>query len=581
MTEAPGRSSRSDEPRPADAVAEVIAVASQASFLLRQKTWHLLAEPRNILIGSEPQCDWVLEGPNVLPRQCLLRWDGQHLIASVFDGSSQELIIGPDAAMRVGSLELMLRPLLSVSPPPNAWDDHQPTGRQPLPRRADATGLLPPKSSTRSRGHSAAGEIATDAVTRQYVRPNAEPTVLVDQRLEPTRLTPRRRNRVVGAVRRAALTLPLLGIVSDGQLKPVGASPTVALAAAAANGARSADAHAAGARSARVAIDRSVAVAAATTSASAGSSSPASTTGDAATPQLSQPPTLPPSQPVSKERRAAAAAAYAKVGADCRALPPAARATPEEHVMLQLAIEAYQTGLRRQAQLLFQSLVCRPEVGPPARFMSQLLVMSTAPADLPSDRRVRVRRLLDETELETEEHPELWAQNESLASADLANPKLLPFEFKDQPKCNIFIGEMLFRAGFVPPGTPAPGRSRAAYPSVNQMIAMAERLAGGQPWDPTNGLQWFDVVPKNAAAPGDLVLIAGKDRGDRASTEHGHVEIIRDIVYGDGRIKSVSTVGARASGARADGKAGRIFGVLGRGSYQFSEFTALLRPRMR
>src|SRR5262249_54061779 len=107
--------------------------------------------------------------------------------------------------------------------------------------------------------------------------------------------------------------------------------------------------------------------------------------------------------------------------AGCRTHPTNARATPEEHAMLQLAIEAYQTGRRAQAKRLFEALTCQPEVGAPARFMARLLVAATpnVVAPLPRDRAARTRRLVDETEEELEEHPDLWAQSESLASADL------------------------------------------------------------------------------------------------------------------------------------------------------------------
>jgi hypothetical protein len=248
--------------------------------------------------------------------------------------------------------------------------------------------------------------------------------------------------------------------------------------------------------------------------------------------------------------------------------------------MLQLAIEAYQNGHRGEAQQLFKALVCRPEVGAPARFMARLLTASM-PSSLPRDRALRTRRLLDETARELAEHPELWAQAESLTGGTLENPKLSPFDFRDQPKCNIFIGEMLYRAGFIPPGAPAPGQLRVSFPSVNQMVARAERLARNEAWDPSDGMQWFDVVPKNAAEPGDLVLIGARDRGDALHTEHGHVEIIRDIVYEAGSIKSVSTIGARSRGVKLSPGAGRVFGTQYDGAYQFSQFAMLVRPRMR
>jgi hypothetical protein len=271
-------------------------------------------------------------------------------------------------------------------------------------------------------------------------------------------------------------------------------------------------------------------------------------------------------------------AAFDRIGAECRPLPPMAHATPEEHALLQLAIEAYQNGNRQQAQQLFKALVCRPDVGPPARFMARLLLFSS-PAALPKDRGVRTRRLLDETARELEEHPDEWAQSEALDDSTIENPKLSIYDFKNQPKCNIFIGEMLYRAGFIPPGAPAPGQLRVNFPSVNQMVARAEKLAHNEPWDPADGLQWFDVVPKNAAEPGDLVLIGARDRADIHS-EHGHVEIISQIVYEGGSIKSVSTVGARSHGVKLAG-AGRVFGDKLPGAYQFSQFAMLVRPRMR
>src|SRR5437867_2214881 len=129
------------------------------------------------------------------------------------------------------------------------------------------------------------------------------------------------------------------------------------------------------------------------------------------------------------------------------------------------------------------------------------LLLPSGPLTLPRDRGVRTRRLLDETTHELEEHPDEWAQSEALGESTIENPKLSPYDFKNQPKCNIFIGEMLYRAGFIPPGAPAPGQMRVSYPSVNQMVARAEKLARNEAWDPADGAQWFDVVPKNAAEP--------------------------------------------------------------------------------
>jgi hypothetical protein len=96
-------------------------------------------------------------------------------------------------------------------------------------------------------------------------------------------------------------------------------------------------------------------------------------------------------------------------------------------------------------------------------------------------------------------------------------------------------------------------------------------------------MQWFDVVPRNAAEPGDLVLIAAHDRGDRDrfATEHGHVEIIRDISYERGAVTSLSTVGARSRGVKLSAGAGPIFGSVYDGVLQLSGNAMLVRPRMR
>jgi hypothetical protein len=214
--------------------------------------------------------------------------------------------------------------------------------------------------------------------------------------------------------------------------------------------------------------------------------------------------------------------------------------------------------------------------------MAGLLNADKTPAEptLPRGRSRRRQLLLAATERELTERPELWAQNESLAGAQLANPELSPLAFAGEPKCNIFIGEMLYRAGFVPPGTPAPGQRRVAYPSVNQMVARAQRLAAGAPWSAADGVQWFDIVDKEMVESGDIVLIAAADRGDHLQTDHGHVEIVRHVEYLSGSILRISTIGARSAGIKLEPTVGRIFR-----SQQindvFNQFAVVVRPRMR
>jgi hypothetical protein len=261
-----------------------------------------------------------------------------------------------------------------------------------------------------------------------------------------------------------------------------------------------------------------------------------------------------------------------------------AKARPDDHAALQLAIEAYQNGRHSEARLLFQSLACRPEVGAAARYMVHLMsggageLSSTIPA---GNRHQRTHRLLEETQNEIAWHSEIWGQKSSLAGVSLVNPRFIRADFKGEPKCNIFVGEMLYRAGFIAPGTPAPGQSAARYPNVNEMVGGATRVARGEPWDPIDGAQWFDVVHTDEAEPGDLVLISAKHRHDLES-EHGHVEIISNVVYdASGGMKEVGTVGAKSSGVRYSPLPGRMFGKTKDGNYQFSQYAMVVRPRLR
>jgi hypothetical protein len=265
-------------------------------------------------------------------------------------------------------------------------------------------------------------------------------------------------------------------------------------------------------------------------------------------------------------------------------------ATPEDHAALQLAIEAYRLGRKDEARVLFQTLTCRPEVGPPARYMLNLLAPQKPrslvdPANtalwLPQGDRVwRLKRLFEEADREIEQHGGLWAQRDTLAHIVLANPATRLLSYAEQPKCNIFVGELLYRAGFISPGTPV-GDKAVGFPNVNDMVAQAQRLARSGRWSAADGVQWFDVVPIEAARPGDLLMIDAAHRGD-IDTEHGHVEIIRTIVHRNGALAELSTVGARSAGAIDSPVAGHMFGEKTRdGEFRLSRYALVARPRLR
>src|SRR5439155_23245285 len=179
------------------------------------------------------------------------------------------------------------------------------------------------------------------------------------------------------------------------------------------------------------------------------------------------------------------------------------------------------------------------------------------------------------------EHGGDWAQAGALDHVVLANPLLRTPTYGQLPKCNIFVGEVLCRAGFMSPGTAIDERA-PAFPSVNEMVAEVQRLERGLPWRAAGGAQWLDVVPRGAMRPGDLVLIDAAHRGD-VDSEHGHVEIVRRVVYGaGGALLALSTVGARSRGAQVSKVAGPMFLRRGRdGRLRLSRFALVARPRLR
>jgi hypothetical protein len=181
------------------AIAEVKAVARQSPFMLHSKRWQLSA-PTKILIGSEPGCDWVVRGASVLPRECLLRWDGRLLTASSFDGDgAREVILEPNAPLQVGHLELLLTPLTGRKPRRSDEDTQRMRRRAPVPAK---------------RTFATSGELSVAAPTRTRV-PAGEPTVVIDPTLVGA-VPVRRGHRRILAV--AALPL-VVAVMSDQRLQ--------------------------------------------------------------------------------------------------------------------------------------------------------------------------------------------------------------------------------------------------------------------------------------------------------------------------------------------------------------------------
>jgi hypothetical protein len=559
--------------QPIEIVAELSAVVRQSDMLRVSRRWDLTAKAAEIVIGTAPTCDWVIVAPGIAGRAYFLRWDGRSLLASGPSGSGlrEELVVQPGTACGMGALELLLT--AATSPRPSQ---------------------RPPPYAARAGGRAASGELTRLMEPRPSVT-SSEATVVIADPLLAARAT--QLGRATAIIRATRLVLVVVAFACVGEaatsqrvralLWPTARpAPMPVLAIDRARVAPAAVVVAAASASVAVAPSPRPAVAASAKPVVLVASARRVTVAASAKPVAALPETAVVAvvaEPAVAARLATRVYAEPALGArgGCPATSSASAPSPEDQMMLQLAIEAYQTGRRSEAHLLFQTLACRPDVGPAARFMAHLLAPATA-AMLPRDRALRARRLLDEVQRELAEHPELWAQSESLAGAELVNPKLNPYDFAGQPKCNIFIGEMLYRAGFVPPATPAAGQRLVAYPSVNQMVARARRLVAGESWDGNEGEQWFDVVAKERAQPGDLVLIAAKDRGDHLATEHGHVEIISRVSAADGAIVGLGTIGARSGGVKLSPTAGRVFGdIVEGGGYVLSEQAMIVRPRMR
>jgi hypothetical protein len=90
-------------------IGQITAIYRQLDQVRVRRTWPLYGWPTRILIGSAPSCDWVFEGGGVRKRHCLLRWDGQRLVARVIgDSGSSDQIVQPLAPLLLGAIELTM-----------------------------------------------------------------------------------------------------------------------------------------------------------------------------------------------------------------------------------------------------------------------------------------------------------------------------------------------------------------------------------------------------------------------------------------------------------------------------------------
>jgi hypothetical protein len=185
-----------------------------------------------------------------------------------------------------------------------------------------------------------------------------------------------------------------------------------------------------------------------------------------------------------------------------------------------------------------------------------------------------------------------WGTDGSLKDEGLEHPAFAGSAkkggYKGSFKCNIFVGEALFRSGYMSPGSGEDHQPTHHYQDVNEIAADIETVAAGG--KPASGAQWFDVVDKKEARPGDIVVIRGKWRNDihrltpDGDENHGHIEILSEVERddGNGQIRHIKTIGAGSSMAHETSHDGRTtFGKEKKGEYDFDDHTWVIRPRIR
>lgn len=204
------------------------------------------------------------------------------------------------------------------------------------------------------------------------------------------------------------------------------------------------------------------------------------------------------------------------------------------------------------------------------------------------------KQLLDESRklMGDKDAAKSWGTDGSVKDEGLQHPAFVGNAAKNgyegSFKCNIFVGEALFRSGFMSPGSDEDHQPTHHYSDVNEIVSDIEAVASGG--KSKHGAQWFDVVDKKDAQPGDILVIRGKYREDvhpfmdSGDENHGHIEILSDVEREDGagQIRHIKTIGAGSKTAHETSHDGRTtFGHEKKGDYNFNEHTWVIRPRLR
>ena len=183
-----------------------------------------------------------------------------------------------------------------------------------------------------------------------------------------------------------------------------------------------------------------------------------------------------------------------------------------------------------------------------------------APAGEEAERKKHVDEMLSAARLKDGDAS--WGQAGSIKDEKLTHPAFQGGEkkggFAGNFKCNIFVGEFLYRSGFMTAGSDEKHEPTVKYTDVNGMCDDIEAVAKGG--KPLHGAQWFDVVkdPEHNAQPGDVVIVRGKYRQDghggmhvnsksgMKEEGHGHIELLSDVIRdeGTGQLREVTAIGA-------------------------------------
>ncbi len=221
-----------------------------------------------------------------------------------------------------------------------------------------------------------------------------------------------------------------------------------------------------------------------------------------------------------------------------------------------------------------------------------------APAGEDVDRKKHVDEMLSAARLKDGDAS--WGQAGSIKDEKLSHPAFQSGEKKGgyagNFKCNIFVGEFLYRSGFMTAGSDENHEPTVKYPDVNGMCDDIEAVAKGA--KPLHGAQWFDVVqdPEHNAQSGDVVIVRGKFRQDghggmhvnsktgMKEEGHGHIELLSDVIRdeGTGQLREVTAIGAGSEKAHEHQMSkSTTFNHMEKKHFVFNENVWILRPRLR